>query len=330
MATNAAEYRGPDHSGNPVILVTAALTEEQSARLRAAARGARIVAETDLSSDPGLAAQVEICYPSMPAALWQSAGRLKWLQSDMAGVETVLRAAGSAGHAAVITNVHIHGVTIAEHLWGMALMLTRNFGRAVRLQAAGVWNRDAVTEGLSSLEGRTLCVVGLGAIGERCAAIGRAFGMRVIGIRRRPAPSPWADEVVGPASRKDAFSRSRVIMIALPDTPGTRGFIGREELASMSGAYLLNAGRGSSVDTDALVEALRSGTVRGAGLDVTDPEPLPGGHPLWAMENVVITPHYAGAHPGYAEEAFDVFLDNLGRWMRGEPLRNVVDRAAGY
>ena len=98
----------------------------------------------------------------------------------------------------------------------------------------------------------------------------------------------------------------------------------------MNGAFLLNAGRGSSVDTDALVEALRSGKVRGAGLDVTDPEPLPPAHPLWAMENVVITPHYAGAHPGYGEEAFEIFLDNLGRRLRGEGLRNVVDRTAGY
>jgi phosphoglycerate dehydrogenase-like enzyme len=135
---------------------------------------------------------------------------------------------------------------------------------------------------------------------------------------------------VGPESRRDAFSRSRVIMIVLPDTPHTRGFVGREELAAMNGAFLLNAGRGSSVDTDALVEALRNGKVRGAGLDVTDPEPLPAGHPLWAMENVVITPHYAGAHPGYGEEALDVFLDNLGRWLRGEQLRNIVDRTAGY
>ena len=98
----------------------------------------------------------------------------------------------------------------------------------------------------------------------------------------------------------------------------------------MQGAFLLNAGRGSSVDTDALVEALKNGTVRGAGLDVTDPEPLPAGHPLWGMPNAVITPHYAGVHPGYAEEAFETFLANLDRWVRGEPLQNVVDKSLGY
>jgi D-2-hydroxyacid dehydrogenase (NADP+) len=330
MATNTTGYRGRERSEHPVILVTAALTAEQSARLRAAVPGARVVAERDVSADPGLARQVEICYTALPQGLWRSADGLRWLQSDMAGVETVIRAAEAAHHPAVITNVHIHGATIAEHLWGMTLMLTRNLNRSSRLQAAGVWNRGAAVEGLSSLAGRTLCVAGLGAIGEKCAALGRAFGMRVIGIRRHPAPSQWADEVVGPESRTEAFSRSRVIMVVLPDTPQTRRFVGREEMAAMDGAFLLNAGRGSSIDTDALVEALRNGTVRGAGLDVTDPEPLPAGHPLWAMENVVITPHYGGAHPGYGDEAFEVFMDNLGRWMRGEQLRNVVDRTAEY
>ncbi|HTP59689.1 MAG TPA: NAD(P)-dependent oxidoreductase, partial [Spirochaetia bacterium] len=123
---------------------------------------------------------------------------------------------------------------------------------------------------------------------------------------------------------------SRVIMLLLPDTPDTRRFVGKEELDAMQGAFLLNAGRGSSIDTEALVGALRAGTVRGAGLDVTDPEPLPKGHPLWSMPNVVITPHYGGVHPGYEEEAFDVFLANLVRWVRGEPLENVVDKGAGY
>ncbi|HUI70279.1 MAG TPA: NAD(P)-dependent oxidoreductase, partial [Spirochaetia bacterium] len=126
------------------------------------------------------------------------------------------------------------------------------------------------------------------------------------------------------------FAESRLIMVLLPDTKDTRAFIGREELAVMRGAFLLNGGRGRSVDTTALVDALRSGTLRGAGLDVTDPEPLPPGHPLWSMPNVIITPHYAGNHPGYDAEAFTVFIDNLGRWVRGEPLLNVVDKAAGY
>jgi phosphoglycerate dehydrogenase-like enzyme len=108
------------------------------------------------------------------------------------------------------------------------------------------------------------------------------------------------------------------------------GFVGRPELDAMEGVFLLNAGRGPSVVTVELVAALKDGRVRGAGLDVTDPEPLPDGHPLWSLPNVIITPHYGGVHPRYNEEAFEVFCRNLGRWVRGEPLEHVVDRAAGY
>ncbi len=215
-------------------------------------------------------------------------------------------------------------------------MLTRNLQRAAAAQARREWDRAPLASGLSSVAGRTLCVAGFGTIGRRCAAIGQAFGMRVIGIRRTAAspaasaPVAEADEIVGPEDRRDAFSRSRLIMAVLPGTPETHHFIGREELAVMHGAFLLNAGRGNSVDTEALVEALRDGRVRGAGLDVTDPEPLPAGHPLWDMPNVIITPHYAGDHPGYWARAFAAFMENLERFLRGEPLLNVVDRDRGY
>jgi phosphoglycerate dehydrogenase-like enzyme len=317
-------------STDPCILLARRLTEAQAARLRSVAPGARIIGEEDISSNPRLASLFSICYPRLPPGLWRSATGLRWLQTDIAGVDSLLRLAEARTHPAVITNIHIHGNCVAEHLWGMTLMLTRNLHRAARLQERAVWDCAPLSEGLSSLAGRTLCIAGLGAIGERCAAMGRAFGMRVIGIRRHPRPSAAADEVVGPEARREAFARARVIMLLLPDTPDARPFVGRDELDVMQGAFLLNAGRGASVDTDGLVAALREGKVRGAGLDVTDPEPLPKSHPLWEMANVVITPHYAGVHLGYDEEAFDVFMANLGRWVRGEPLENVVDKEAGY
>jgi phosphoglycerate dehydrogenase-like enzyme len=317
-------------STNPYILLTQALTDDQATRLKSVAPAARIVEKARLAEDPSLLARIEICYPRLPRELWTGATNLQWLQSDIAGVDSLLKMAEIAAHPALITNVHIHGNCVAEHLWGMTLMLTRNLHRAVLAQEKGVWNNAPLTEGLSSLAGRTLCIAGLGAIGEQCAAIGRTLGMRVVGIKRHPGASPVADEVVGPEKRREAFARSRIIMLLLPDTWDTRLFVGKKELDAMQGAFLLNAGRGTSVDTAALVDALRAGNVRGAGLDVTDPEPLPQSHPLWSMPNVVITPHYGGVHPGYEEEAFDVFLANLGRWLRGEPLDNVVDRDAGY
>ena len=317
------------HSG-PVILVTAKLEGGQEARVRAAAPGARIVREPELAADPCLVHEIEICYPRLPSALWKDARKLQWLQSSYAGMDPLLALPEARQHTAVFTNVHIHADCIAEHLWGMTLMLTRNLHKSLRAQDSGKWETAIVSEGLETLAGRTLCIAGLGVIGAHCAALGRAFGMRVIGISRHAHPVPSADEVVGPENRRDAFARSRIIMLILPETPDTKGFVDKAELDVMQGAFLLNAGRGSSIVTDQLVGALQDGRVRGAGLDVTEPEPLPNGHPLWSMPNVIITPHYGGVHPGYGEEAFSVFCSNLERWVRGQPLQNVVDKTAGY
>ena len=319
---------------SPVILLSDPLSDEQEAAILAVVPGARLVSGEELAAEPSLAGRIEICYHALPARLWPEARSLRWLQTRQAGVEWLARTPEAAAHPAVITNVHIHAAAVSEHLWAMCLALTRRLGSAVLQQEKQAWDRDSLVRGISTLEGKTACILGLGVIGRRCARLARAFGMRVIGIRRRPGSSDLepgvVDEVGGPADLLGALARSRVVMAVLPETAATRGLIGRPEMQAMKGAYLLNAGRGSCLDTDALVEALQAGQVRGAGLDVTDPEPLPQGHPLWAMPNVIITPHYAGDHPGYYKEAFEVFLDNLGRYMRGEPLVNVVDRERGY
>jgi D-2-hydroxyacid dehydrogenase (NADP+) len=309
------------------------LTEEQLGRIRAIVPQARVVGGAELEADPGLIGKLEVSYGHIQAEQWPLAAGLRWLQITWAGLDTLLQIPAAREHHALITNVHIHAAAISEHLWGMCLMLTRNLHAAVREQDRRRWNKQSLIQGISNLKGRTLCVVGLGEIGRRCAAIGKAFGMEVIGIRRRGALGPAveeADEILGPDDRLEAFARSRVIMAVLPHTARTVRFISRREMDVMEGAYLLNAGRGSCIDTDALVEALRTGKVRGAGLDVTEPEPLPPEHPLWGMPNAIITPHYSGNHPGYDTEAFAVFIDNLQRYVRGEPLRNVVDKIEGY
>jgi phosphoglycerate dehydrogenase-like enzyme len=325
-------------TGHPVILLCEELEEEQIAEIRAIAPRARVITGAELQASPSLAEQVEVCYSAPPAELWPKARSLRWLQIKWAGAESVLRIPEAKGQGVIITNTHIHADSIAEHLWGMCLALTRNINKAVLRQRERAWDKKAVLPGISLLAGKTACIVGLGTIGRRCAELAKAFGMHVIGIRRNPQLAGMgamdgpaaADEILGPADRLSAFARSRLIMVILPDTPATRHFIGREEMAAMRGAYLLNAGRGGCIDTEALVEALGSGSVRAAGLDVTDPEPLPADHPLWGMPNVIITPHYAGDHPGYDAEAFRAFADNLNRYVRGEPLRGVVDKDAGY
>ncbi len=316
-----------------IIFSADALTDEQLDQIRTIDPAARIVGKDELEADPGLIGKLEVIYGHLPPEYWPRAAGMKWLQSTWAGLDMILQDPAVREHPAIITNVHIHAAAISEHLWGMCLMLTRNLHAAVRAQDSHQWNMQPLIRGLSNLSGRTLCVVGLGEIGRRCAAIGKAFGMRVIGIRRRGALGPAvpeADEILGPDDRRDAFARSRVIMATLPHTERTIRFISRREMDVMKDVYLLNAGRGSCIDTDALVEALRAGKVRGCGLDVTEPEPLPPEHPLWDMPNVIITPHYSGIHPGYDNEAFAVFIDNLKRYVHGEPLCNVVDKNEGY
>jgi D-2-hydroxyacid dehydrogenase (NADP+) len=321
-------------AGHPVIFLGEQLSDGERSAVLEAAPDARLLDLAALAAEPRLVDSIEICWHSLPAEMWAEARSLKWMQCAQAGVEWLAATPRAIEHPAAITNVHIHAAAVSEHLWGLCLALTRHIGAAVLQQREQSWDRQSLVHGMATLQGKTACIVGLGAIGTRCAHLARAFGMRVIGIRRRPeapAVAPGAvDEVGGPADLVRALGRSRVLMVVVPGTPATRGMIGRREMAALRGAYILNAGRGSCIDTDALVEALRDGGVRGAGLDVTDPEPLPSGHPLWTMPNVIITPHYAGSHPGYDREAFAAFLENLGLYLRGEPLRGVVDKAQGY
>ncbi|HYW84823.1 MAG TPA: hypothetical protein VFB30_16285, partial [Spirochaetia bacterium] len=161
-------FSGPffamQRSTSPLILLTQTLTDDQMARLTSVVPGARIVRESQVSADPGLLARVEICYPRLPRELWAGAVSLQWLQASFAGVDSLLKMPETRAHPAVITNVHIHANCVAEHLWGMTLMLTRNLKRAVLAQEQGVWNEAPLSESLSSLAGRTLCGAGLGVI----------------------------------------------------------------------------------------------------------------------------------------------------------------------
>jgi phosphoglycerate dehydrogenase-like enzyme len=231
----------------------------------------------------------------------------------------------------VFTNMQgAHGPAIAEHVFAMLLSLTRQLPRHREAQAEGRWSRDR--DGMSALAGRTLLVVGLGGIGTEVARRADAFDMRVLATARSAREAPAFVDHLGVADELDALlPEADVVVLCLPLTDATRGLFDAQRIARMkAGAYLLNIARGPIVDTDALIAALRDGRLAGAGLDVTDPEPLPDGHPLFALENVVITPHVAGAGEITAERRSAVFRENLRRFGAGEPLINVVDKEAGY
>jgi phosphoglycerate dehydrogenase-like enzyme len=207
--------------------------------------------------------------------------------------------------------------------------LSRRLHFFVKAQAERRWERRGR---LGELEGATLGVIGVGAIGAKLAEKARGVGMRVLGLRRDPARAcPNVEHMFGPDGLHALLAQADWVAITAALTPETQGLFGAAELAAMKpGAYLINIGRGAIVDEQALIAALRDGGIGGAGLDVFEHEPLPDDSPLWTLKNVIVTPHFAGATPHYAERVTDIFVDNLARYRRGEPLRNVVDKARAY
>jgi phosphoglycerate dehydrogenase-like enzyme len=263
-----------------------------------------------------------------------AAPKLVWVQAMSAGVDQYQRIKPLMDNdAIVLTNMRaVHGPAIADHAMAMLLSLTRNLPFYGRAQAAGHWTEEEPPAPSVALEGKTMLVVGLGGIGSEVARRAHGFGMRIIATRRTDTPAPDFVQRVGkPADLLAMLPEADVVAVCVPLTEETRGLFNGRTLAAMKpGSYLINIARGGIVETDALVEALRSGTLAGACLDVTDPEPLPAGHPLWAMKNVILTPHAASDAELTEERRWTLLRENLRRFGAGEPLLNVVDKKAGY
>jgi len=265
----------------------------------------------------------------------RAASNLVWVQSQSAGVDRYLSVKELVEtDRIVLTNMRgIHGPAIADHVFAMLLALTRDLPVHLAGRADGRWNEDGsgVLRPIA-LKGRTLLVVGLGGIGTEIARRGHGFDMRVLGIRRGDDPAPpFVERVAKPTELLALLPQADVVAIAVPLTAETTGMFDRAAFAAMKPAsFLVNIGRGKVVDTDALLAALTSGKLAGACLDVTDPEPLPGDHPLWKLPNVVITPHVSSVAELTDDRRWALFLENLRRFDAGEPLLNVVDKRVGY
>jgi phosphoglycerate dehydrogenase-like enzyme len=263
------------------------------------------------------------------------AGSLRWIQTLGAGVDKLIGPA-LIDSDIIITNASgAHAPQISEHVLAMLLAFARRLPAAYRAQSESNWDFDGATNGVFELGDKTLGIVGLGDLGDLGGAVAvkaRAFGLRILALRKRPtARPPYIDEIFLPDGLPDLLSRSDFVVDTLPLTPNTRHMIGAPEFATMrESAYFFNAGRGSTVDQEALIAALQSRAIAGAGLDVTDHEPLPPESPLWKMPNVIITPHTSGYSPRLRKRITRIFIDNLVRFAAGEPLANVVNAAAGY
>lgn len=266
-------------------------------------------------------------------ALLAAAPRLMWIQIYSSGAEGCITAARIYNEEVLLTNMQkMSAPVIAEHVTAMMLGLARGLGPFSKAMPSGEWQRHAdYTDSLQSVAGKTVLVVGLGGIGTEVARRAAALGMRVVGTRRSKREGPDFVAYVGLADELfELAANADFIVNALPLTVETEGLMNREFFAATKrGAHFINVGRGKTVETDDLVAALRGGQLAGAGLDVTDPEPLPADHPLWQMQNVIITPHVSGR--GSNSVRHNILLkENLRRFLAGDALLNVVDPKRGY
>jgi phosphoglycerate dehydrogenase-like enzyme len=320
-------------TGRTIVLVLGASADDAPPRIDAAAE----LADVRLAGTPDAAAAEIGAADALFAwhgrrdllePVWEAAVRLRWIQTSMAGVDAFLFPALVDSDVVVTNAGGVFDAAIAEWVIGMVVLFAKNGLAVLDRQRRREW-RHELTEPVA---GKRMLVVGVGGIGRAIARDALALGMRVRGVGRRAREG---DElfgaVLGPDGVLDALGWADYVVDVLPGTEATRHAFGPREFAAMRpGARFVNVGRGSSVDEPALIDALRSGRLAGAALDVFEREPLPPESALWDLPNVVVYPHMSGDYAGWHEVVVDLFLDNLGRFVRGEPLRNVVDKRLGY
>jgi len=266
------------------------------------------------------------------AEVFACARRLRWIQFGSAGIDHTIFPELLASDVILTTLGGIHTRVVAEHVIALMLALSRRLDLAARLQLERRYDRAEIASTADELAGKTLGIIGLGRIGLNIARLAKAFEMRVAGTKRvLEGKLANLDRVFRSSEYRKVLPISDYLVLVVPLTGETRALLGREEIGMMKdGARLINVARGAMVDHEALGEALRSGKLRGAALDVFPEEPLPPESPLYDLPNVIITPHTAGSHPGYAESAAEVFRRNLEAFVSGGEMVNMYERGRGY
>jgi phosphoglycerate dehydrogenase-like enzyme len=330
------------------VLVTMRFDQAQLDRLRA------VSPEVSVSqADPEAAdyAKTDVLYAGSPPRDLSRAPRLKWVQLHMAGVNALYDHPLYTQTALPLTTTSgVHAATIAEYAMTMLLALAHRVPRMVEWQARGGWPPDEQRWLLfvpTEVRGATLGIIGYGSIGRELARIAKsAFAMTVLACKRDPSrraddgyclpgtgdpAGALPDEWLGPGQLGGLLARSDVVALCAPLTAETRGLIDAEALRRMKpSAYFINVGRGASVDEAALARALREKRIAGAAVDVFAEEPPAAGHPLYGLDNVIVSPHVSGFLPSYDEKCSVLFVENLRRYLAGDPLLNLVDRVRGY
>jgi phosphoglycerate dehydrogenase-like enzyme len=330
------------------VLVTMRFNEGQLARIRRVSSDLRVTREDPAAADYS---RTDVLYAGAPPRDLGRAPNLKWVQLHMAGVDALgEHPLYAQSTIPLVTASGVHAATIAEYAITALLALAHRVPRMVEWQGRGTWPPDEQRWPIfvpSEVRGATLGIIGYGSIGRELARMAKAaFAMTVLACKRDPSQHKDAgytlpgtgdpegllpDAWLGQEELPELLSRSDVVVNCAPLTAQTRRLIGTRELGLMKpSAYFVNVGRGASVDEAALVQALRERRIAGAAIDVFAQEPPPAGHPLYALDNVIVSPHVSGFLPSYDDKCTDLFAENLRRYLAGAALLNVVDRARGY
>jgi len=288
-----------------------------------------VVAETP--QEAGLEiADADAAFGAIPPELLKLASRLKWLQAPSIAPPAGYYSPELIAHPVTVTNFRgIFNDHIAAHIMAFVLAFARGLHRYFPQQVRHAWAPAPLDTGVVHLPESTALIVGVGGIGAEAAKLCAGFGMQVIGVDARLETRPTGvAELHKPAALDDVLPRADFVILTIPHTPETEGLMNAERFGRMQpSAFFINIGRGKTTRLHDLNAALRSGQLAGAGLDVFEDEPLPPDHPLWDAPNVLITPHTAGFGPYLDDRRQEIILDNARRFVRGEPLRNVVDKA---
>jgi phosphoglycerate dehydrogenase-like enzyme len=309
------------------ILMSGELNEQQIAQIKAAVPGADVryfASRADLERE---IEQADIVAGSVSAAGLARAAKLKWVQSWAAGTNEILFPEMVASPVPVTSCASNGAIPLAEHAVMLMLMLCRNAPKWLKNQGDSTWERWYHPE----LAGQTCGIIGLGFSGADLARKLKAFDMRVIGTRRTPRPTANVDEVFPTERLHDLLRQSDYVVMTAPRTPETVGMLGEAEFRAMKpSAYYVCFSRGGIADDAALLRALNEGWIAGAGLDAHSREPLPPDSPFWTAPNTIVTPHNGATTPNTRQRGVDIFVENLGHFLAGEPFRNVVNKEAGY
>jgi phosphoglycerate dehydrogenase-like enzyme len=303
-------------------------------RLQAVAPGVELLLASSMAEAVALAGAADASLGFCSTEVLEAGPEIRWIQVYSAGVERCVAVPALGERGIVLTNMQrVAGPAMAEHVLAMMLAWARGLHFYIPERAAGRWTRELPAPGrMLTLEGKTVLVVGLGGIGSEVARRAHALGMRVTATRASGREGPPYVSYVGlPDELGRLAGEADFVVNTVPLTPATTGMFDAKFFAAVKrGAFFVNVGRGRSVVQDELVAALRDGRLGGAGLDVTDPEPLPAGNPLWQLPNVILTPHVSAQSDVDDASRFAIAAENLRRYVAGERLLSVVDVARGY